>query len=175
MSKRLFDILISLIMLVPSLPLTLVLGILIRLDSKGPAIFRQQRVGRYEKPFTVLKLRTMTVGTPELGTHEVSISHVTGMGAFLRRCKLDELPQLINVLKGEMSLVGPRPCLAVQTELIEARRSLGVFSLRPGITGLAQVEHLDMSDPQKLAARDSDYLKSNGFVSDLVLCVRTLL
>lgn len=137
------------------LPVVLVVGLLVRRDSPGPALFRQERVGLNEKRFVCLKLRTMTVGTPVAGTHEVQASAVTPLGQTLRRLKLDELPQLWNVLRGEMSLVGPRPCLPMQTELIQARRERGVYSVRPGVTGSAQVKGLDMSTPVALAEEDA--------------------
>lgn len=116
----------------------------------------------------------MALGTRVAGTHEVSAASVTSVGKFLRSSKLDELPQLWNVLRGEMSLVGPRPCLPVQEELIEERRKRGVLEVLPGITGLAQVEGIDMSDPQKLASRDADYTNSRSFGLDLKIIARTL-
>ncbi len=139
------------------LPLIILVGILVRRDSPGPALFRQERVGLNESRFTCLKLRTMTVGTPAAGTHEVQASAVTVLGQTLRRLKLDELPQLWNVLRGEMSLVGPRPCLPMQVELIQARRERGVYSVRPGVTGSAQVMGLDMSTPVALAEEDATW------------------
>ncbi len=107
------------------------------------------------KLFTCYKLRTMYSYTPSVGTHEVQLSSVTPIGRRLRRWKLDELPHLWNVLRGDMSLVGPRPCLPIQSELIEKRRQMGVLDFRPGITGLAQVAGVDMSDPERLANIDS--------------------
>ena len=117
------------------------------------------RVGRNERPFTLLKFRTMRPETPSVASHLSDISAITPLGLFLRRTKLDELPQLWNVLKGEMSLVGPRPCLFNQTELIGERASRGVFNVRPGITGLAQVNNIDMSTPKLLAETDAQMLK----------------
>ena len=145
--KRLVDICAALFGLVLSSPLVAVAVLAIRRESPGPAIFRQQRVGRWGREFTCYKLRTMYVGTAHLPTHETQASAVTPLGQKLRRWKLDELPQLFNVLTGEMSLVGPRPCLPTQTALIEARRTRNVFAVRPGITGLAQVRGIDMSEP----------------------------
>lgn len=138
-----------------TLPILIVLAVLIRLDSPGAALFRQQRIGLGERLFTCYKLRTMFRGTPAAGTHEVGAVHVTPLGRWLRRLKIDELPQLWNVLRGEMSLVGPRPCLPSQTELIEARRALGVLEVRPGVTGRAQVKGIDMSTPLELAREDA--------------------
>lgn len=120
----------------------------------GSPFFVQQRVGRGQKIFALLKLRSLPIGTPSVPTHLVVDLRLTPFGNFLRRTKLDEIPQLWNVLKGEMSLVGPRPCLPNQQELIVARKRLGVFEVRPGITGLAQVNKIDMSTPQLLAETD---------------------
>lgn len=171
--KRAFDIVVSASVLVPGLPIIGLLAIAIRMETPGPAIFRQERIGRNGVPFVCLKLRTMRKDTPNAPTHETGAAGVTGLGRGLRRFKLDELPQLFNVLKGEMSLVGPRPCLPMQMELIAERRRLGVLSLRPGITGPAQVAGIDMSDPVKLARADAAYLNRRGLVDDLVLLLRT--
>ncbi len=135
-----------------------------RLTAKGSPIFAQPRVGRGEVIFTCYKLRTMAPGTPSLGTHEVGVAAVTPLGGFLRRFKLDELPQLWNVLKGEMSLVGPRPCLPGQTGVIEARRALGIYTVRPGVTGPAQVLGIDMSTPERLAAADAVWVANPTFL-----------
>lgn len=149
------------------------LAIAIRRDSPGPAIFRQRRVGRGEAPFTLLKFRTMAVGTREAGTHEVGAAQVTRIGQFLRRTKLDELPQAFNILRGELALVGPRPCLFVQTELVERRRKAGIFAMRPGLTGLAQVNGVDMSDPAELVRWELVYLRIRGLMLDLRILVQT--
>lgn len=150
------------------------LALLVRLTSPGPGLFAQDRVGRNGRVFTCWKLRTMAQGTPSLATHEMPAAAVTPLGRHLRRWKLDELPQLWNVLKGEMSLVGPRPCLPTQTAVIEARRALGVLALRPGITGLAQVENIDMSTPERLAQVDAAYAARRSLAFDLVLLARTV-
>jgi O-antigen biosynthesis protein WbqP len=126
----------------------------------GSPLFQQTRVGRHKKPFVLVKFRTMKLETAHVATHLVDASAVTPFGRFLRRTKLDELPQLWNVLKGEMSLVGPRPCLQSQEELISARERLGVFAARPGITGLAQITGVDMSNPKQLAGTDAVMLSS---------------
>ncbi len=172
--KRVFDILASVAGLIVFAPVILVLVILVRRDSPGPGIFAQARVGRGERIFTCYKLRTMRLGTVSAASHETPVSAVTSLGAALRKWKLDELPQLWNVLKGDMSFVGPRPSLPVQAELIAARRARGVFDLRPGITGLAQVNDIDMSQPQRLADMDARYLATRSFVGDLVLIVQTV-
>jgi O-antigen biosynthesis protein WbqP len=172
--KRAFDLVLAVPLALLACPIVLAAAIWIRLTSPGPAIFAQKRIGRHEKPFGCLKLRTMYQDTRPLPTHEVGEDAVTRAGRILRDLKLDELPQLWNVLKGEMSLVGPRPCLPAQRELIERRRELGIYSLRPGITGLAQVEGIDMSDPKRLAEKDAEYLKAKSLGLDAVIILRTL-
>ncbi len=156
---RLLDIVLSTLGLIVSSPLLLVTLILGFFDTGAP-LFRQIRVGRYQQPFILIKFRTMTANTQSVATHLVDSAAVTKMGHFLRRTKLDELPQLWNVLRGEMSLVGPRPCLPNQEELIAERASLGVFNARPGITGLAQISGIDMSTPRLLAETDARMLKN---------------
>lgn len=158
MMLRLFDFSFSLIGLVLGSPVLLTLY-LIGLFDTGDPIFRQMRVGRDQKPFMLLKFRTMHPDTASVASHLVDASAITSWGAFLRRKKLDELPQLWNVVKGEMSLVGPRPCLFNQTELINERASRMVFNARPGITGLAQINNINMSMPILLAEEDALMLK----------------
>ena len=140
--------------LVFGFPLLLVIFFLGFIDTSSPLIF-QKRVGQYKKPFILLKFRTMKVDTDWVPSHLVSSASVTKMGGFLRKTKLDELPQLWNVLKGEMSLVGPRPSLFTQVDVISERDALGVYAVRPGITGLAQVNEIDMSTPKLLAETDA--------------------
>lgn len=154
---RTLDVVAAFAGLVLTAPLVLGLAVAIRNDSPGPSLFAQARLGRGEHPFTCYKLRTMSVGTVSAATHEVSAAAVTPLGRTLRRLKLDELPQLWNVLIGEMSLVGPRPGLPTQLELRDARRALGIFRVRPGVTGPGQVAGVDMSDPPRLAALDATF------------------
>ena len=156
---RLLDILFASFGLIFGSPLLLLLTIVGWFDTRSP-LFRQTRVGRNQQPFTLVKFRTMSVGTASVATHLASSSSITPFGSFLRRTKLDELPQLWNVLWGDMSLVGPRPCLPNQHELIAAREALNVFVARPGITGLAQVQGIDMSTPEKLAQVDAQMLQT---------------
>lgn len=155
---RPLDFLLSLCGLLFVSPVLLVIYVLGLFDTGSP-IFRQERVGRDQKPFTLVKFRTMRPDTASVASHLADASAITPLGTFLRRTKLDELPQLWNVLKGEMSFVGPRPCLFSQTELISERGSREVFSARPGITGLAQVNNIDMSTPKLLAETDARMLK----------------
>lgn len=161
---RIFDIVFSLLGLVFGLPLLFLLT-LIGLFDTGSPIFRQVRVGRHQKPFTLVKFRTMKLDTASVATHLASNSSITRFGHFLRKTKLDELPQLWNVLKGEMSLVGPRPGLFNQEELTQERAKRGVYEARPGITGLAQVSEIDMSTPALLAETDQKMLESLTLVA----------
>jgi lipopolysaccharide/colanic/teichoic acid biosynthesis glycosyltransferase len=154
---RLFDVLFALTGLIAGFPVLLVIT-LIGLFDTGSPIFRQERVGRSGRPFTLLKFRTMRPDTASVASHLADTSAITPLGRFLRRTKLDELPQLWNVLRGEMSLVGPRPCLFSQAELIDERTKRGVLAARPGITGLAQLNDIDMSTPRLLAETDARML-----------------
>lgn len=156
---RLLDVVFALVGLVVGFPVLVVLYLLGLRDTGSP-LFRQERVGRYKKPFTLVKFRTMKVDTASVASHLANTASITRFGHFLRRTKLDELPQLWNVLKGEMSLVGPRPCLFNQEELIAEREQRGVLSARPGITGLAQVNDIDMSTPTLLAETDQKMLEN---------------
>jgi len=161
---RIFDIIFSLIGLVSALPVLLVIWILGLLDTGSP-IFRQERVGRNMKTFTLVKFRTMSKDTASVASHLASSACITPLGSFLRKTKLDELPQLWNVLKGDMSLVGPRPNLFNQDELIHARHALDVYSVRPGITGLAQIKDIDMSMPELLAKTDAQMISTMSVVN----------
>lgn len=150
---RIFDFIFSLVGLVVGMPVLIVLTIIGLFDTGSP-IFCQVRVGRHQKPFTLVKFRTMTVDTASVATHLANSASITRFGSLLRKTKLDELPQLWNVLKGEMSLVGPRPGLYNQEALTIERAKRGVYGVRPGITGLAQVSEIDMSTPELLAETD---------------------
>lgn len=147
----------------------------VKLDSKGPGIFAQDRVGQWGKVFTCFKFRTMRSGTIQAATNLVSSGSVTKVGHFLRRSKLDELPQIWNIFRDEISLIGPRPCLPSQTELVAARTALGVLALKPGISGLAQINDVDMSDPQRLAKWDARYAGLQCLSLDLHIILATAL
>ncbi|MBH0066681.1 sugar transferase [Pseudoalteromonas sp. NZS100] len=151
---RFLDFLLALFGLLFTAPFLLMLYIIGLFDTGSP-LFMQERVGRNKKPFTLVKFRTMSVDTASVASHLASTASITPFGGFLRKTKLDELPQLWNVLKGEMSLVGPRPGLFNQEELTQARDVKNVFAVRPGITGLAQVNEIDMSTPELLAETDA--------------------
>ncbi|OCH37502.1 sugar transferase [Aliivibrio fischeri] len=150
---RILDFLAAFFGLLFLWPVLLIVTIIGLFDTGSP-IFIQERVGRNKKPFNLIKFRTMSVETKSVASHLASNASITKLGAFLRKTKIDELPQLINVIKGEMSLVGPRPNLFNQEELIKERDALGVYDVLPGVTGLAQVQNIDMSTPALLAKTD---------------------
>ena len=163
----------SLLGLVIGSPILLILYIVGLFDTGSP-LFLQKRVGRLKKPFTLVKFRTMKRDTASVATHLASASSITKFGHFLRRTKLDELPQLWNVLNGEMSLVGPRPGLFNQEELTAARDKHGVFRVRPGITGLAQISEIDMSTPELLAETDAKMIQGMTMSKYFYYIFRTL-
>lgn len=146
----------------------------VRLSSPGPVIFAQPRIGRFGETFICYKFRTMRLGVKQAATHEMGQDAITNVGRFLRRTKIDELPQILNIFRNEMSLIGPRPCLESQTALIEARRARGVLAVKPGISGLAQVQGVDMSDPERLAALDAQYLARQSILLDLKITLATV-
>ncbi|MCC2524556.1 sugar transferase [Vibrio coralliilyticus] len=156
---RLLDFLAAFFGLLFLCPILLIVTITGLFDTGSP-IFVQERVGRNKKPFNLIKFRTMSMETKSVASHLTSTASITKLGSFLRKTKIDELPQLINVLKGEMSLVGPRPNLFNQEELIKERDCLGVYDVLPGITGLAQVQNIDMSTPELLAKTDKQMIDS---------------
>ena len=167
------DILLSTIGLLVLSPLLLILNLAGYLDTGAP-LLRQVRVGRHKKSFILVKFRTMRLDSAHVATHLADAAAITRWGSFLRQSKLDELPQLWNVLKGEMSLVGPRPCLLSQCELIAERDSQGIFSARPGITGLAQINGIDMSNPKLLAEVDACMLQNLNMRTYFAYIIKTI-
>ena len=170
---RLIDILASFLGLIILSPFILIIAIILFFEHRRP-FFIQTRVGRNQTQFRLVKFRSMSPKAANLPTHEISADLITKTGKFIRAAKLDELPQLWNVLKGEMSLVGPRPCLPLQEELINERQALGVFKLRPGITGRAQVKNIDMSTPKKLAQEDGQMVGNITLASYLKYVLMTV-
>lgn len=170
---RFFDIFFSFIGLILFSPILLLLIIFGYFDTGSP-IFRQERVGMHKKAFHLLKFRSMHLNAPSVATHLASATTITSFGSFLRKTKLDELPQLYNVLMGHMSLVGPRPNLFNQEEVIEERDSRGVYSVRPGITGLAQINKVDMSTPRLLAEIDSMMIKKLNALNYIKIIILTI-
>lgn len=156
---RVLDFFMALVGFVLTFPILVIVTIIGYFDTGSP-IFIQVRVGKNKQPFKLIKFRTMSVETKSVASHLASTASITKLGGFLRKTKIDELPQLINVLKGEMSFVGPRPNLFNQEELITERDSRGVYAVLPGITGLAQVNTIDMSTPQLLAETDQKMIQT---------------
>lgn len=154
---RMFDFMMAFSGLLVTFPILIIITIIGYFDTGSP-IFIQKRVGKNKRPFKLIKFRTMSVDTESVASHLANSASITKFGHFLRKSKIDELPQLINVLKGEMSFVGPRPNLYNQTELISERDRLSIYNALPGITGLAQVNGIDMSTPKLLAETDQRML-----------------
>jgi O-antigen biosynthesis protein WbqP len=175
--KRVLDIVFSSVLLVVLAAPLLLFAWAIKRYDRGPALFWQERVGRGRRLFRIAKFRTMKVGTGDISTEEMQAhcaACVTGIGATLRRTSVDELPQLWNVLLGEMSLIGPRPALATQTDVNDLREEMGVHALRPGITGLAQITGRDELDTETKVARDAEYLRTLSLWTDLRILVGTV-
>ena len=175
--KRLMDVVLSLMALIVLSPMMLAIAIVVRATSEGPALFRQMRSGKDLVEFEILKFRTMYISAPKnMPTHmlEGAQSHITPVGAFLRRTSLDELPQLINILRGDMSIVGPRPPLPTQYDLIEARAKVGANAMRPGLTGWAQINGRDELPIEVKAGYDGEYVKNFGFLFDMKCIIGTV-
>ncbi|MDD5658788.1 MAG: sugar transferase [Actinomycetota bacterium] len=174
--KRCLDMLFSIIFLVLLLPLWIIIPVLIKADSPGRVIYKQKRIGTNSGFFTIYKYRTMREGTPDIPTDEVlnSAELVTKIGSFLRRTSIDEIPQLINILKGQMSFVGPRPALYNQPELIRLRKEKGVDAMRPGITGLAQVSGRDELPIPVKVEFDKKYVDDFSLINDFKIIFITV-
>lgn len=176
--KRLIDIILSLSAIILLSPLFLLIAVWVKLDSSGPILFCQKRIGINHNTFTIYKFRTMRVDTPkDTPTHllQGSKSHITRSGQFLRKSSFDEFPQLINILKGEMSLVGPRPALWNQFDLIEEREKYNANSIRPGLTGWAQINGRDELPIPAKAMLDGEYVRKVSFIFDLQIIFKTVL
>jgi len=176
--KRFYDTLGAFIGVLLLSPLYLIIMILIKIDSKGPILFKQKRIGRNKKHFDILKFRTMKINTPrETPTHmlENPEQYITRMGKFLRKTSLDELPQIINVLKGDMSIIGPRPALWNQFDLIVERDKYDVHKLYPGITGYAQIKGRDTLPISDKAALDGEYVKRISLWLDIKIFIGTFI
>ena len=175
--KRLMDVAVSLVLFLLLLPFIGLIALMIKIDSKGPVFFTQTRLGKDEKPFKIIKFRTMRTDAPEeLATNLMPKSgdYITRFGRILRMTSLDELPQLINILKGDMSFVGFRPCLWNEFELDDERRKTGAYSVRPGITGIAQIRGRDELRPAEKAKLDGVYARHVGFDYDFRIITKTL-
>ncbi|MBR3178479.1 MAG: sugar transferase [Clostridia bacterium] len=175
--KRFLDILLSLLALIIASPLFLILSVWIKLDSKGPVFFRQKRIGIHRTTFEILKFRSMRTDTPrDMATHLLNNPDqwITRAGRFLRKTSLDELPQLINILRGEMSIIGPRPALWNQYDLVELREACGANDVVPGLTGWAQINGRDTISVEEKARLDGEYASKISFSMDLKCLFRTV-
>ena len=176
-SKRTMDIVSSLVGLILLSPLFLLVAILIKLDSKGPIIFKQIRIGKNSKPFYIYKFRSMKIDAPNLSTEEFinASDFTTKVGKFIRKTSIDELPQLVNILKGDMSIVGPRPVIEREVRLLEIRKECNVDSILPGITGLAQINGRDNIDDYEKVKYDFEYLSKRNLALDIKIIINTVL
>ena len=164
---------ICLAALIIMLPIMVFASLLIFVEDGLPIFFRQERLGKNKKIFTIYKIRTMKNDAPQLGTHAVSKNFLLEIGKFIRKIKLDEFPQLINVVIGDINLVGPRPGLVTQEILSSERDKKNIFNIKPGVTGLAQILGYDMSDPKKLSEVDLIYMKNKSKYVDLIILLGT--
>ncbi len=174
--KRIFDFTVSLVLIIALLPVFAVLSLIVLIDSGHPVIFKQYRVGKDNKLFYVYKFRTMKVDTRNTSTEDLKEADecITKSGRILRKTSLDELPQLFNVLTGKMSFVGPRPLIPEEKEIRNLRKEYGVYSVRPGITGWAQVNGRDMLSVKEKALFDKEYVEKQSFMFDIKILFKTV-
>mgnify|MGYP003289640092 CR=1 FL=1 len=175
--KRIFDFTVSLVLIIILIPVFLILALVVLIDSGSPVIFRQYRVGKGNKLFYIYKFRTMRVNTRNAATDDLEEAEqvITKSGHFLRKTSLDELPQLFNVLTGKMSFVGPRPLIPEEKEIRQIRKEYNVYSVRPGITGLAQVNGRDMLSTKEKALFDKEYVEKQSILLDIKIMFKTVL
>lgn len=166
---------IFLILFITILPIILISCLLVLIEDGSPVFFSQKRLGKNKKIFKIYKIRTMLNNTPNIGTHEITSSNYLKIGILLRKIKFDELPQVINFIKGDLEIVGPRPGLPSQKELTSERDKKFIFDIKPGITGLSQVLGYDMSNPLMLAKIDELYLKKRTIILDIIIFLATFL
>ncbi|WP_049414235.1 sugar transferase [Staphylococcus hominis] len=173
--KRLFDIFSSLFAIIIFSPILILISLIIKLESKGPIIFKQDRPGIYNNLFKIYKFRSMKIDTPNVATDLLDPSDfITKSGKIIRKTSLDELPQLFNILKGDMTVVGPRPALYNQYELIEKRTRVNVHTIKPGLTGLAQVMGRDDNSDDQKVQYDKFYLENQSFILDIYIIYKTI-
>lgn len=175
--KRLFDIIFSCLLLILLSPILAIIALVVLIDDGGPIIFKQNRVGKDERIFKIYKFRTMRKGTRTASTHDLVESGdvVTRSGKVLRKLSLDELPQLVNILKGDMSFVGPRPLIPEEREIREMRRARNVYSVRPGVTGWSQINGRDWVDNESKAKMDEEYIHRQSLLFDLKILFKTVI
>lgn len=175
--KRLFDVVLSVVAILFLIPLFLIIGFLIKITSKGSIIFKQERSGLNRKPFLIYKFRSMKISAPSnvpTNSLENHCEHITKIGKFIRRTSIDELPQLFNILKGDMSFVGPRPLLCSEVDVLDGRELFNANSIRPGLTGLAQINGRDVLDAHTKAKIDGDYMMNMNMLYDLKIIFKTV-
>lgn len=175
--KRFFDIILSAVSIPLLSPLLFTIALFVKISSPGEIIFKQTRMGQYGKTFTLYKFRTMTMDAPpEMATSKFNNAnqYISKIGKYLRRTSLDELPQLFNILIGNMALIGPRPLILAEKEIHDLRLSRGVYNLKPGITGLAQISGRDLVKPDEKVGYDEKYLYSFSFITDLKIFFKTV-
>lgn len=175
--KRIFDFIMSLLAIICLSPIIIIVSLIIKFTSEGPILFKQRRIGKDNKEFNIYKFRTMRVDTPNVATHllENPEQYITAIGKFMRKTSLDELPQLFNILKGEMSIVGPRPALYNQLDLRDMRTEVGVHKLVPGLTGWAQINGRDEISLDLKVALDKEYLDRRNFLIDIKIIFLTVI
>lgn len=175
--KRIIDVICSLLGIIVLSPILIIVSILIKLESKGPIIFKQVRAGKNSKPFYIYKFRSMKTNTPNIATNDFNNAsdYITKVGRFIRKTSLDEIPQLFNILKGDMSIVGPRPVILEEVELIELRQMYNVDKILPGITGWAQINGRDNIGNEEKVKYDYEYLTKKSIIMDLYIIVMTAL
>lgn len=172
--KRLFDVLLAIILMIVIMPVYILIGIIIYLQDGGSPIFKQIRVGEKGETFQFFKFRSMPLNSPNVGSHEKEKLKITPFGTFIRRTNLDELPQFYNVLKGDMSFIGPRPCIPNQTYLVKLRYENGSFNCKPGLTGWAQVNSFDGMTEIEKAKFDQEYIENLSFKRDFLILLKTV-
>ena len=171
--KRLFDIIFSILLIVILFPLFVAISILIKIFDTGPLIFYQKRIGLNENLFIIYKFRSMPINTADIPSNKINKLNLNWVNRFIRRTNFDELPQLFNILRGDMSFVGPRPALFSQKSLIDYRKKNNVFLFRPGVTGLAQISSFNGMNDYKKAKFDIDYVSSISFKTDIIIILKT--
>jgi O-antigen biosynthesis protein WbqP len=173
MIYKLFQHAICLTGLITLSPVLLLLAILIFVEDGSPIIYKQARLGKDKKKFIIYKLRTMKNDAPQIATHEISKKHILKLGNFIRKSKFDEFPQLLNILKGDINFVGPRPGMESIDEIVQQRDLRNIYCIKPGITGLSQILGVDMSNPAKLAEIDQIYVKNRSVRLNLIIFAGT--
>ncbi|MFH5835525.1 sugar transferase [Proteiniclasticum sp. C24MP] len=174
--KRLVDVVMSVILLLILSPVFLIVAVLIYCTDKGPVIFKQERLGLHSSPFMIYKFRSMSTDAPVVPAKDIDAKeHTTKIGRLIRKTSIDELPQLLNILKGEMSFVGPRPLILAEGWILEKRKELGIDQLKPGLTGWAQVKDRQITDQDMKVAFESYYMENQSLWLDIRIMLMTIL